>query len=267
MLCKDVMNVIEAAYPRQYAMDWDNVGLLAGRDDKEVCRIYVALDVTDEVIENAVVHKADMLITHHPLIFSGMKRINNCDYIGNCVLRLIQNDISYYAMHTNYDVMGMAELSMKKLGIEKSEVLEVTCVEEYPDECGNKRIEGIGRIVELESEVTIKECCERVKNAFQLSTVRLYGNPDSRVKRIAICPGSGKSVIPVSLAKGADVLITGDIGHHEGIDSVAQGMAIIDAGHYGIEHIFIEDMKAYLEKSTKEIEVVAETVHHPFVMI
>ena len=113
MLCKDVMYEIEKEYPLNYALSWDNVGLLVGRDDKEVKRIYIALDATDEVIGEAVRTGADMLITHHPMIFSPIKRIHNLDFVGERILKLIQNDISYYAMHTNYDVLGMAELAGK----------------------------------------------------------------------------------------------------------------------------------------------------------
>ena len=109
MLCQEIIKTLEARYPGSCAMDWDYVGLLVGRRKKEVHRIYVAVDATDEVIEAAIDAQADMLVTHHPMIFSGMKRITEDDFIGRRVLRLIQNDIAYYAMHTNYDVMGMAE--------------------------------------------------------------------------------------------------------------------------------------------------------------
>lgn len=264
MLCRDIMNIIEEAYPGKYAMDWDNVGLLAGRDDKEVRCIYVAVDATDEVIEAAIRYGADMLVTHHPLIFSGMKRINNQDFIGRRVLRLIQSDISYYAMHTNYDVKRMAQLSCDKMGLNESEALEITFVEEKAS--GNS-VEGIGRIAKLETPITLRECCNRVKQAFSLDTVKVFGSLESPVRRIAICPGSGKSVIQVSLERRADVLITGDIGHHEGIDAQAQGMAVIDAGHYGIEHIFIKDMQQYLLQHTQGIEVEGAPVRHPFVVL
>ena len=87
------------------------------------------------------------------------------------------------------------------------------------------------------------------------------------MEKIAICPGSGKSVINEAVQKKADCLITGDIGHHEGIDAVAQGLAIIDGGHYGIEHIFIEDMRQYLEKHLSEVEIVAAPISHPFLIV
>ena len=108
MLCKEIMRVIEATYPTTAALDFDNVGLLAGRAGKEVNRVYLALDATDAVIDRALEAGADMLITHHPLIFSPLKKINDEDFISRRILKLIRNDISYYAMHTNYDVLGMA---------------------------------------------------------------------------------------------------------------------------------------------------------------
>lgn len=126
MLCKEIMQVIEASYPRNAALDFDNVGLLAGRAEKEVNRVYLALDATDAVIDRAVEAGADMLITHHPLIFSPIKKVTDEDFIGQRVVKLIRNDLSYYAMHTNYDVLGMAQLSEKILEIKDAEVLDET---------------------------------------------------------------------------------------------------------------------------------------------
>ena len=259
MVCKEVIRQIEEVYAKSYAMSWDNVGLLAGRYEKEVNKIYVALDATDEVIDAAIEENADMLITHHPLIFSGMKKITDDDMIGNRLIRLIQNDISYYAMHTNYDVLGMADLSGMKMNFENPEVLEVTVCDEKP--------EGIGKIADLEQQITLRECCQDVKDIFNLDSVKVFGNLDGMVKRVAICPGSGKSTIPEALKKGADVLITGDIGHHEGIDAVSQNLAIIDAGHYGIEHIFIEDMVQFLGTKFEKICVKGAPIIHPFAVI
>lgn len=267
MLCKDVIKIIERTYPRDCALEWDNVGLLAGRDDKQVKSIYVALDATDEVIEDAIQRKADMLVTHHPLIFGGLKQVTNQNFIGNRVLKLIQHDISYYAMHTNYDVKEMAAVSCDRLlacgelkKVSEPEVLEVTGTD------GAGQDEGIGKIMDVK-EMPLANVCRCVKEAFDLDTVKVFGNLSQSVGRIAVCPGSGKSVIGISLKKGADVLITGDIGHHEGIDAAAQGLAIVDAGHYGIEHIFTRDMKEYLEKYVPGAEVTAAPVNHPFVNV
>ena len=254
MLCREIINIIEETYPRQAALSWDNVGLLVGRSQKEVKKIYVALDATDEVIEQVIAEQADMLITHHPLIFSSLKTITDEQFIGSRVVTLLQHDISYYAMHTNYDVLGMADLSAQMMGLQEVEILEVT---------NEDAQQGIGRIGSLRP-LTLSECCELVKEKFGLQTVALFGEKERQVKRIAISPGSGKSIIDIALQKGAEVLITGDIPHHEGIDAVAQGLAIIDAGHYGLEHIFMEDMATFLKKQVTDIEVVTAKIDHPF---
>ena len=261
MQCKDIMAMIEGTYPKSAALGFDNVGLQAGRSEKEVRRIYLALDTTDAVIEEAIAQEADMLITHHPLIFSPLKHITDEDFIGRRLLKLIRSDISYYAMHTNYDVLGMAELSGKIMDLQNGEVLDVT----YTDEEGNP--EGIGRIGNLEKEMTLEECCVYVKHRLDLGSLKVFGDMQKKVHRLAISPGSGKSSIAVALEKGADVLVTGDIGHHDGIDAVEQGLAVIDAGHYGTEYIFIEDMKQFFEKKLPVLDVLTDPIEHPFQII
>ena len=258
MLCREVVDVIERTYPKHAAETWDNVGLIAGRTEKEVKKIFVALDATEDVIEKAIQMGADMLITHHPLIFSPMKKITDEHFIGSRVVKLLQHDISYYAMHTNYDALGMAELSGKMLGLLEAEVLEVTDAE---------RGEGYGRVGYLEQEMTLEACCERVKKCFGLSHVKLFGEREAVVRRAAILPGSGKDMIETALDKGAEVYITGDIDHHDGIDALARGLAIIDAGHYGLEHIFVADMAEYLQQNLEGIVVERAEVIHPFQVI
>ena len=260
MLCKEIVQVIEAAYPREAALDFDNVGLLAGRTEKEVERVYIALDATDAVIDRAVEAGADMLITHHPLIFSPLKKVTDEDFVSRRVVKLIQNDISYYAMHTNYDVLGMAELAEKILGIRDSEVLDITMEKDG-------KPEGIGRIGELEKPMTLEECCVYVKHKLNLGSLKVFGDMQAEVSRLAISPGSGKTAIAAAIAKGADVLVTGDIGHHDGLDAVEQGLAVIDAGHYGTEYIFIDDMRRFLEDKLPVLDVITTPVIHPFQVV
>ena len=264
MKAYELTSWLEKKYPSDAAEDWDNVGLLAGDDTNEISHVFLALDLTEETLAEAIEAGADMIITHHPMIFSGIKKINNHSFTGRKIITLIQKGIVYYAMHTNYDVLGMAELSGDKMNMKDAEILEVTAEGDIGEE---DEPEGIGRVSDLEIPMTLRECCEDVKDAFHLGTVKVFGNLEDKVKRIAICPGSGKSVIQAALDKHADVLITGDIGHHEGIDAVAQGLAIIDGGHYGIEHIFIEDMRQYLEKHLSEVEIVAAPISHPFLIV
>lgn len=211
-------------------------------------------------MNEAVKSGADMLLTHHPLIFQGMKRITEDDFIGRRVMALIRANMSYYAMHTNFDVKGMAQLAAEKLGLQNSEPLEQTCIEDGA-------AQGIGRIGFLADTYSLQECCQLVKTAFELDQVKVFGSLTKEVKRVAICPGAGKSDVEYALQAGADVYITGDIDHHTGIDAWACGMAVIDAGHYGIEHIFIPYMASFLQKHAPQVEVVMQDRTDPFQMI
>ena len=256
MLCRNVIEIIEKRYPPSCALEWDNVGLLTGGYQKDVQRIYIALDATDAVIRDAVRQKADLLVTHHPLLFSAIKRVTQEDLVGRKLIELIRNDISCYAMHTNYDVAGMADLSAEFLRLEYAEVLDVTCEGEEPM--------GIGKAGFLEKRMSLSELCTVVKDMFHLDSVRMYGDGNTVVERAAISPGSGKSMIRPALEKHADVLITGDIGHHEGIDAVDMGLCIIDAGHYGLEQIFVDDMRRYFAQALPEVTVITAPPHSPF---
>ncbi|MCI8822322.1 MAG: Nif3-like dinuclear metal center hexameric protein [Lachnospiraceae bacterium] len=256
MKCSDICTLIELEYSPEYACDWDNVGLLAGRRDKEVKKVLLALDATDEVIRTAVEGEADMLITHHPMIFSPIRRVTDEDMTGRRLISLIRHDISYYAMHTNYDTRGMADLAAGLLNLQQCTVLEEV-----------KDGEGIGRVGILPKRMTLEECALLVKETFRIPDVRLFGPRDRQVYSAAICPGAGKSTMKEALRFGCDVYITGDIDHHTGIDAVDQGLCIIDAGHYGIEHIFMDDVRAYLEKVLTGVRMECVPVKHPFTVI
>jgi dinuclear metal center YbgI/SA1388 family protein len=256
MKCSEICALLEQEYAPEYACDWDNVGLLAGRKDKEVTKILLALDATDEVVRMAVKQKVDMLITHHPMIFSPIKRVTDEDMNGRRLISLIQSDICYYAMHTNYDTRGMADLAARMMNLQ-----ECTVLEEVKDG------EGIGRVGVLPEKMSLQECALLVKNAYDIPSVKIFGDPQRLVYLAAICPGAGKSTMKEALRFGCDVYITGDIDHHTGIDAVDQGLCIIDAGHYGIEHIFMQDVKNYLEKVTSGLQMTCVPIRHPFTVI
>ena len=175
-------------------------------------------------------------------------------------MKLIRNDISCYAMHTNYDVLRMGELAGRILELDDPEVLDVTM------EMDGKA-EGIGRIGNLKKTMTLRECCVYVKHRLNLGSLKVFGDMDQKVSRLAVSPGAGKSAVAPAIAGGAGVLVTGDIGHHDGLDAVAQGLAVIDAGHYGTEYIFLDDMKRFFNVRLPEIEIAAEPVIHPFQVV
>ena len=215
MKCLELIQKLETLAPSGCACDWDNVGLLVGWKEQEIHRILIALDATDEVVEEAIRMRADLLLTHHPLIFKPLKKVNDDDFIALRVMSLIQYNVNYYAMHTNFDAAPgcMADIAAGRLGLLEPDVLFV-------------------------------------KERFGLPFITVYGEHAVKetVTRVAIAPGSGKSSIAYAEKAGAEVLITGDIGHHEGIDAAANHLAILDAGHYGLEHLFIGFMADYLER-------------------
>ena len=201
-----------------------------------------------------------MIITHHPMIFEGQKKINNHSFTGRRILKLIRNRIQYYAMHTNYDVIGMADLSAEHLKLQDTRVLTVT------DESGEQP-EGFGRVGKLPHVMTLGEFGKYVKECNCLPDVRVYGDLDQRIETVAICTGSGKSMICDVMAAGADVYVTGDIDHHTGIDTVAQGLALIDAGHYGTEYIFMDAMKKELTQAFPELKISCAEVKSPYTIL
>ena len=259
MKCDTLIHQLDQLAPERLALDWDHVGLQAGRREKEVSSVYIALDATETVIEEAVAAGADMLITHHPMIFKPRYEINTDDFIGRRLVRLLQQDISYYAMHTNFDLAKMSDLAAEQIFLQDAQVLDFVIEEQG-------YCYGIGKVGFL-AEQLLSECVELVKQSFSLPQVKVFGNLDQKIKRVAISPGSGKSEIGCALEKKAQVLITGDIDHHSGIDAVAQGLNIIDAGHYGIEHIFIAYMEAYLKEQFPELKIYTAERKLPFQII
>lgn len=258
MKAEYIIKRLEEIYPLSAAASWDNPGLQAGRREKEVRKVFLGLDATFEVIQEAKNWGADLLVTHHPLIMGSLKKVTTDDFLGRKMVELIQADIPHYAMHTNFDVVTMAALSAEKLGLWEMEVLEPL----FTDESG--KVQGFGRVGNLQKKVTLKELSEEVKRAFGLETVKVFGNPDTWIHKAAILPGSGKSMVDAALKSGAEVLISGDFGHHEGLDAMDQGMTIIDAGHYGLEHIFMEYMEEFFKKEFPELEVKTARIQNPF---
>ena len=254
MLCRELIEKLEELAPRSLACDWDNPGFLAGRGDKKIKKVLVALDATDRVVEQAVLEHADLLLTHHPLIFRALKQVNDTDFISRRIVTLLQADISYFAMHTNFDAAPgcMADLAAKRLEIQEGQPLEIT------GEVNGIPV-GIGKAGRLAEPVSLDTLAEQVKQVFELPFVLVYGEKavGEKVSRVAVSPGAGGSMIRYALQQKAEVLVTGDIGHHDAIDAAAQGMAVIDAGHYGLEHIFVPFMAEYVARvSDGTIEVI-----------
>lgn len=271
---------LEQLAPKAAACDWDNPGLLVGRSDREVSRIYVALDASCAVVDAAIDAGCDLIVTHHPIIFRGLKSINDQSALGLKLLDLIRNDVSVFSMHTNFDSCpgGMADIVCAALGLRKTGLMEPTGF--LPKDTQNGAAEGLQlRVVETEGDVnpdaygigftaelpellSAAELAARVKACFGLPFVQYYdaGMP---IRRIACCPGSGRGELKEVLRLGVDAFLSGDMGHHEGLDLCEEGISLLDAGHYGLEHIFVHYIAEFLRAQFPEAEIIEEELHFP----
>lgn len=260
MTVKDIIDVLERLSPPDAACGWDNVGLMAGDSNAPVSKILVTLDVDEDAIDKAVECSADMIVSHHPLIFKGIKSVTSDSLTGKRLITLIRNNISCFAMHTNFDICGsMGQAAADVLGLKGAVTLEVT------REDGN----GLGKIADVTDEtvITVAQWAEKIKKSFDVPTVKVFGDLTKNVYRLAIYPGSGSDAVRPAIEDNADLLVTGDIGHHLGIDAAAQGLAVIDAGHYGIEHVFIKFIADYIREKLPRMPVIEADIKNPFQVI
>ncbi len=263
MKCEEITKLLETLSPKKYASTWDNVGLLVGRKEKEVHKVAVALDATLTTIEKAIREDVDLLITHHPMIFSPVRQINEEHISSKKILTLAENGIAYYAMHTNFDTVGgMGELAAGQEYLNLSET--------EPLIFESDEVEGMGRGGYLPTKMTAEEVAAYVKEKFGLSFVMIYQSEKMKCKqfdKIAVLPGSGKGEIKEIKAKGYDLYLTGDFGHHPGIDAMDMDMTIIDATHYGLEHIFVSFIAGYIREHCTDIDVIEIDDGCPFQII
>ena len=248
MILKDFIGIMNGLAPVQFSEGWDNPGLLVGDAEMEISRVYIALDATSEVIEAAHDAGADLILTHHPLIFKPVRHVSSDDYVGRRVMKILSYGMALFAMHTDFDVTCMGTEPSTRLGLIESKVLEPTVSEDY----------GLGAFGYLKEDLKLKELAEKVKDDFEVDHVRVYGDPESTMVKVAVFPGSGSSGIDAACMEGCDALITGDISHHDGTDALEKGISIIDAGHYGIEKLFIGFMYRFIGDKIKEIEAVED---------
>lgn len=257
MKCKDIIKQLETIAPVHYAEKWDNVGLIVGDEEQEVHKVLIALDPSTEVIEQAIEQQCDMIITHHPLIFSPMKKITNNDFIGKRILSMMNNSIVYYAMHTNMDIAIMADESATMIGLKDTVPLEQV-------DSSDLQV-GIGRFGNLTREMSLLELAKEVKKQFHLDDVRVVGDLKRDIRTVAISTGSGEDFIENAILMGADVLITGDIRHHKALDAIERNLSIIDAGHYGTERFMVEWLAAHLKVDNVTVMMAKE--QSPFKII
>lgn len=219
----DILGFLDLKAPLCEAESYDNVGLLVGSESKEVTGVCCCLDITHDVIKESKDKGANLIVSHHPVIFGGLKTIPD----WSPVTALIKNDIAAVAMHTNFDIAedGVNDTLVELLEFQSAGVLEITR--------GDK---GFGAVCDIALEYSPKALAEYCKDKLMLDNIK-YSRKPKAIKRIAVCCGGGISseVMQLAREKGCDAIISGDIKHNFWIEAENCGLALIDAGHYGTE--------------------------------
>jgi len=229
-----VVAALEKLYPPETAQDWDRVGLVTGDLDQPVRRVHLAVDPTLAVVQEALDAGADLLVTHHPLLLRGIHSVATTTAKGETLTRAILGDLAVYCAHTNADVAtpGVCDALAAAVGLESVEPLEAG---EY----------ALGRVGTLPAVMSLREFATRVRDGLPATAggIRVSGDPDASVKRVAVLGGSGDDRFEVVRAAGADVYVTADLRHHPALEEreTTRGGPpyLVDAGHWATEWVWL----------------------------
>ena len=235
---KDVTKVIEEFAPLSIQEKWDNSGLCVGSHEASVSSVLFGLDCTPELVDEAIECGADMIVTHHPLIFSGLKKISPDDMVGEAVFKAIKAGISIYAAHTNADkvIAGVSGAMAAKLGLKNVEILS---------EDGEGT--GLGVVGELPQPMTAQQIVEVVKDRFALKTVKASKPVEGKISKVTLCGGSGSSLISAARSVGAQLYISGDISYHNFF--TPEDFMLMDIGHYESEIEIVDILFSLVKKN------------------
>ncbi|MFR8088961.1 MAG: Nif3-like dinuclear metal center hexameric protein [Lachnospirales bacterium] len=246
---REIADWIEEWADPSWAESYDNCGFLIGHEDQKVDTVVTALDVTEGAVDYALGVGAQMIISHHPVIFHPFKRIVDSDRDGARLLKIIEGKLAVCAAHTSMDAArgGTNDIAAKRLGL-----LAVRPLCPIQEEEGV----GMGRIGTLPTIMTMYKFAEYVKQAFTVEHVRLVcQDPSDPVHQVALCTGRGMSFFAEAVKQGADVYLTGDVTYHEAEAAVSGRTGIVDAGHFATELPIAEAMAGYLQQQDEKLKV------------
>ncbi|MBE6955618.1 MAG: Nif3-like dinuclear metal center hexameric protein [Ruminococcaceae bacterium] len=255
---RNILDLIETFAPLNTAEDWDNVGLLVGRHDKQVKRVMVALDPFYHVVQEASEWGADLLLVHHPLFFS-TKTVTDRDDIGRTILALLKADMAEISLHTNLDQAqgGVNDCLAEACGLQNIDFLEVNGV----DKNGNAH--GYCRVGEVEP-CSLEDYALRVKEGLGCQGVRV-ASAGREVHKVCVGSGSCAAYAAVAAAAGCDTFVTGDEKYNNFHDAQALGINVIDAGHFYTENVVCPYLKRKLEEAFPELEVKISETHRDLI--
>jgi len=240
MVYKHIMlDILESIAPNRLAMDWDNTGLLI--DAKEGYeRLLICVDVSKDVLQEAIDENIDLIVSHHPLIFNGIKQIDE----SSVVFQAIKHGISVYAAHTNMDVVdgGLNDDLAKMIGLEQ--------ISHIIDDEGF----ASGRLGQVKEPMSLEAFANHAKAAVKAEGIRISGDLKQAISTVAVACGAGGGMLQKAKLLGADVLVTGEIKHNYYVDAINDGMAVVEAGHYATEKHFVNLMANRLQDAVNRLE-------------
>ena len=246
---REFYNILEEHFPSEYSASWDNDGVMVCTDpERQIKKCLTCLDMTDAAVEYAVANGFDVILSHHPLIFRGLKSIDVtgfCEKNEKAVMTLIRSGVAAVSFHTRLDAMpgGLNDHICKLLELEDVHVCQI---DEFP----------LMRVGKTKKEYSAEEfacfCSSALKLKEYSEMCALYGEPKT-VSKVALVTGSGGDYIKSAVKSGADLFISGDISYHEVEEGLMCGISIIDAGHSGTERASSFLLKEKIDKIFNEV--------------
>ena len=249
MKIKEITTFLEDFAPLEYQESYDNCGLIVGNINAEVKGAIITLDCTEKIVDEAIATGCNLIIAHHPIIFSGLKKLNGSNYIERTVIKSIKNGIAIYAFHTNLDNVhnGVSAKIADKIGLVNCKVLTPKLTE-------NSQLVGSGILGELKNPINSTEFLKFVKGTMQTDCIRHTSLVKDAIKTVAVCGGSGSFLLQNAIAEKADIFITADFKYHEFFDA-ENHIIIADIGHYESEQFTKELIYDLLTKNFTKFAV------------
>jgi dinuclear metal center YbgI/SA1388 family protein len=240
---QDILSWLDAYAPFRYSAAWDNSGLNVGAPEAQVTGLLVALDVTMETLAEALARRCNCMVVHHPLIFEPLRAVRTDQFPGVLVTKALVEGIHVIAAHTNLDVAhkGTNDVLAAALG-----VAHVDLLDDEERWRGEPLYGGLGRVGVLDPPRALGEWLRQLQELWPDGRVRAVGSPMHLIRRVALCSGSGGSLLGKAIAAGCDAYVTGDLKYHEARHAEAAGLALIDIGHFTSEKLIVEPLAAYL---------------------
>lgn len=232
---KEIINCLEQVAPLCWQEDYDNAGLVVGNKDLECTGVMVCLDIFSTTLHQAVNKNCNLVISHHPLIFKGIKKIVHDSELETVLALALKNNIAVYCTHTNMDAAftGVNYMLAKKLGLTHFEPIDNSLHEDNPQYFGE------GAMGQLKEKILAKDYLIKVKQTLGLKAIRYIGDENKIIQKIGLCGGSGSFLVGKAIEKGCQMFLTGDIKYHDFLSTEGK-IILADIGHFESEQFIKE---------------------------